>query len=302
MSPEKASHETPPQPAQPEEQHDKERNSWLRQRSVWVGIGVILLLLVVGIILTNNRRTGVSPEQIALTPITSNADWTPVERDFDGITMVLVPAGCFMMGREDLTVDEMPVYQQCFNKPFWIDKYEVTWGQFRQFGGTLANPPEFTYDQYPVENITWFESRDFCKLRGMRLPTEAEWEYAARGPDSLTYPWGNEFNSDNVVFAWGYHFPVEVGSKPGGASWVGALDMSGNMEEWVNSLIKPYPYNAEDGRERDDNIDMNLERVLRGGAYFYENPDALTASWRPSSLPSLSSIYYGFRCSRDVGE
>ncbi|MBC6935116.1 MAG: TIR domain-containing protein [Chloroflexi bacterium] len=123
---------------------------------------------------TNTPVPTLSPEQLAaLTPVTRNADWTPVERDFDGVTMVLVPAGCFMMGSNNYD-NEKPVHEQCFDAPFWIDKYEVTQGQFSRLGGSKVIPNAFTGDNRPVENITWFEARDFCELRGMRLPTEAE--------------------------------------------------------------------------------------------------------------------------------
>lgn len=93
MPPEKTGHETPAPPAQPEELRTKENSSWLRRRSVLAGIVIIILLLVVGIILANRPHTAFSPEQIALTPITSNASWMPYEQDFDSVTMVLVPAG-----------------------------------------------------------------------------------------------------------------------------------------------------------------------------------------------------------------
>src|SRR5690606_38998204 len=76
-----------------------------------------------------------APEQIALTPVTRNEDWTPTERDFDGVAMVLVPVGCFMMGHSDGDKDEEPVHEQCFPTPFWIDKYEVTNAQFARFAG-----------------------------------------------------------------------------------------------------------------------------------------------------------------------
>ncbi len=295
MPPEKTSHETPAPPAQPEEQHDKERNSWLRQRSVWAGIGVILLLLVVGIILTNNRRTGVSPEQIALTPITSNADWTPVERDFDGITMVLVPAGCFMMGSDDGDDDEKPIHEQCFNEPFWINKYEVT---NAQYGSVRCEQWSSDPDQ-PRNCVSWFDAQDFCEARGGRLPTEAEWEYAARGPDSLVYPWGNDFIAENVVYYDNADRTAAVGSRSGGVSWVGALDMSGNVWEWVSSLYQDYPYDAKDGRERDTGSSTDVNRVLRGGVWNTSESYFLRAASRDAIYPSYI-LNNGFRCARDV--
>ncbi|MBK8034107.1 MAG: formylglycine-generating enzyme family protein [Chloroflexi bacterium] len=157
----------------------------------------------------------------------------------------------------------------------------------------------FPGEARPVENINWFEARDFCALREARLPTEREWEYAARGPDSLTYPWGNVFVPENVVYnrvaAQGTADVVDAEgnpARPGGASWVGALDMSGNVYEWTSTRydeldysqltlnfqgLFPYPYRENDGREADETqIAFNRRvseqsfyvlRVLRGGAW-----------------------------------
>src|SRR5690606_21843483 len=107
--------------------------------------------------------------------------------------MVLVPAGCFRMGT-NVNTNERPVHDQCFDQPFWMDKYEVTQAHFRRLGGTQANSFAFPGINLPVENITWNEAQDFCELRGGSLPSEAEWEYAARGPDGLVYPWGIIFS------------------------------------------------------------------------------------------------------------
>jgi formylglycine-generating enzyme required for sulfatase activity len=213
-----------------------------------------------------------------------------VEQTFGGVAMVLVPPGCFMMG------DQGTGGRQCFDQPFWIDKYEVTNRQFAQFGGQAARRSDWTDDNYPRERITLFEARDFCAKRGARLPTEAEWEYAARGPDGLAYPWGNQFLSGNVVYGGNSgRQPADVGSKPGGISWVGGLDLSGNVWEWVSSLAKPYPYGAMDGRE--SNSDTSSERVIRGGSWG-DNMNIVRATNRYWFTPSSSYGSGGFRCAR----
>ncbi len=233
-------------------------------------------------------------ERLALTPIMHNADWTPYERDFDGVTMVLVPAGCFMMGSDNSNNGGNPVHEQCFGTPFWIDKYEVTQADFVRLGGQKTNQDYFRGDQRPVENITWFESRDFCESRAGRLPTEAEWEYAARGPDGSVYPWGNEFLEGNVVYYANSDHTVDVGSKPNGASWVGALDMVGNVWEWTSSLYMNYPYRV-DHESSDNTTDA---RVMRGSSFSYTR-SLLLAATRSGKSPDSVYTYLGFRCIRD---
>jgi serine/threonine-protein kinase len=226
--------------------------------------------------------------------ITANDQWTPVEQEIDGVVMmVLVPIGCFMMGSDMGDSDEQPVHEQCFGEPFWIDKYEVTQAQFAQLGGQKADANGFVGTNLPIHNITWFEARDFCALRGGRLPTEAEWEYVARGPNNQVYPWGNDFEADNLVYdgnSDGKTAPV--GSRPSGASWVGAMDMSGNVWEWVSSLYEPYPYTDNSERADDEN-----ERVLRGGSWL-DTPEFVRASYRDRSIPTGGGDIIGFRCVR----
>ena len=266
--------------------------------------------------------------QLAGEGVSTNAEWTPVMQEFDGVEMMLVPAGCFMMGSTEEEIDaafevcksastkceveygwgwfagEAPRHEICFDEPFWIDRYEVTNAQFRAFGGQAAEESHWTDDQRPREEITWFEATAFCELRGVRLPTEAEWEYAARGPDGLTYPWGNDFVAENVVYEANAHGQTaEVGSRPGGASWVGALDMSGTVEEWVSTLIQYYfyPYDATDGREA--STEIRGSRAKRNGSWTNwdtgsENTSFLRAAYRSGQDPPWGNYSLGFRCAR----
>ena len=196
--------------------------------------------------------------------VSRNSDWTPLVQEFNGALMALVPAGC--------------LEERCFNVPFWIDVYEVTNEQYGESG-------RFTGAQRPRELVTWYEAQAFCETRGARLPDEWEWEYAARGPDLLEYPWGNSFESDNVVRLYNncnngeQDGPCDVGSRPGNISWVGAYDMSGNIYEWTSSDRGP------------------TNKVLRGGSWV--NYDELvSASFRFSDDPSFMFSHYGFRCVR----
>jgi formylglycine-generating enzyme required for sulfatase activity len=225
--------------------------------------------------------------------VNSNDEWTPYVQEFDGVEMVLVPVGCFDMGSNDGDSDEQPVHEICFDEPFWIDRTEITQSVFERREGRKANENGFSGDNRPVENIEWFEARDFCALRDARLPTEAEWEYAARGPDELIYPWGNQFVAENVVYGDNSDSQTAiVGSRPAGASWVGAMDMSGNVWEWVSSLYLDYPYES-DHESRTNSTDV---RVLRGGSRLNNSTSVLRAARRNGVNPNNVSSSFGFRC------
>jgi formylglycine-generating enzyme required for sulfatase activity len=246
----------------------------------------------------------------------SNDDWTPYLHTFpDGIEMMLVPSGCFIMGSTeeqiqyttdefhvtgDRMADEQPAQRYCFNEPFWIDQTEVTQADFARLGGEKSKPNYYIGDNLPVENITWFEARYYCELRGKHLPTEAEWMYAARGIESLIFPWGNEFVIDNVVSNENSgNQTAEVESHPNGVSWVGALDLSGNVWEWTSSLYMNYPYDNSDGRETNTGNTTDVLRVMLGGswnnvAYNLRSPN------RDRYNPSYTGNNVGFRCARSI--
>ncbi len=245
-----------------------------------------------------------------------NAAWTPVYQTFDGVEMALVPPGCFMMGSENGEDNEKPAHQQCFDALFWISRTEVTNAQYKGCveAGACEPPGDRTYyddpvyADHPVLYVDWFQAAAYAGCRGGALPTEREWEYAARGPDGLKYPWGNAFDGmrlnfcdKNCTLDWretsvddGYARTAPVGSYANGASWVGALDMSGNVWEWTNSLYEPYPYDAGDGRETDTGDRTDVRRVLRGGSW-YSNRGFARAASRYYFSPNYRSDDFGFR-------
>jgi serine/threonine protein kinase/formylglycine-generating enzyme required for sulfatase activity/SH3-like domain-containing protein len=250
---------------------------------------------------TPTQMSQIPPEELAKTPVIANADWTPVEQEFDGVTMVLVPVGCFMMGSTDEQIDyaielggerdwfrdEQPAHEQCFDEPFWIDRYEVTNEQYGSIGCEHVSPES----NQPRNCVDWFDAKAFCESRSGRLPTEKEWEYAARGPDNLVYPWGDEWNGNNAVLAGQ---TAEVGSRPSeSASWVGAYDMSGNEWEWTSSLYEDYPY---DNSHKINNGNTN-SRVLRGGS-FDGSEFFFRGAYRLGSTPYSENYSFGFRCAR----
>lgn len=159
------------------------------------------------------------------------------------------------------------------------------------------------FEQHPVAETTWAGARGYCDWRGARLPTEAEWEAAARGADARAYPWGDEQPDPTRAFVSGRTAETAVvGERPAGASPVGALDMSGSLAEWTSSLKRPYPYDALDGRE---DPEAAGERVTRGGDYRFDmSPATLTASHRNgfSNAPERGHRHIGFRCAVSIAE
>jgi formylglycine-generating enzyme required for sulfatase activity len=197
-----------------------------------------------------------------------------------GVTMelVLVPAGPFLMGgsSDSVCLGEKPQHTVTLGN-YYIGKYEVTEAQFEAFvkatgykeGPWRASPGKETY---PRDKANWDDAVAFTRWASkasgqeLRLPTEAEWEKAARGTDGRMYPWGSEvLDSTRCNFNINVGNTTPVGKYSGrGDSPYGASDMCGNVLEWTSSLLKPYPYKADDGRE--DPVSRD-KRVLRGGSY-----------------------------------
>ncbi len=257
--------------------------------------------------------------EIACTGVSANDQWVPVIRELGGVPMALVPAGCYMMGSSDeqidqyltmmdlpsLYSDEQPAHLQCFQEPFWIDVYEVTNDYYGSYG-------LWQEKNQPRESVTWFEATAYCSTRGAHLPSEVEWEYAARGPDNLIYPWGNTFDGSRLNYCDtncqtpgfdpdhddGYATTAPVGSYPAGASWVGALDMAGNVWEWVSTSLQPYPYRPDDGREvNPDDLGPSSTIMLRGGGRL--DPDYVVRSAnRNQRMAHFYDGRFGLRCAR----
>ncbi len=237
----------------------------------------------------------------------------------DGMVQVFVPAGEFLMGSADsdllATGDEKPQHTVSL-EAFWIDQTEVTNAMYAQCvqAGT-CQPPAYSnsttrpsyygdsqYDNYPVVHVTWDQAQGYCVWAGRRLPTEAEWEKAARGTDGRIYPWGNQA-PDASRLNYDVGDTTEVGYYPAGASPYGALDMAGNVWEWTSSLYRPYPYKADDGRE---DMQSRGPRVLRSGSWGskLDSPGDVRAAYRngggDDSLPDSQSPSLGFRCVRPL--
>lgn len=221
----------------------------------------------------------------------------------DGTPLLLVPAGAFHMGSTD-SPDQQPI-QEVNVRAFYIARTPVTNDQFRKFVAATHYPAtawratELAYGlASPVVNVTWQDARAYCEWVGLRLPTEAEREKAARGTDGRTFPWGNQWDPARVVCSVGTrqlttHGPTRVGSYPANASPYGALDMEGNVWEWTSSLYRPYPYVATDGRE-DPKADGR--RVARGASWACTDVVKIHTTWRTPLGTDGSAATTGFRC------
>ncbi len=220
----------------------------------------------------------------------------------DGQTLVWVPGGSFMMGSENEDF-EGPVHQVTLDG-FWIGQCEVTNAQYRAFCNATRRqfPPESKRgDNHPVVSVTWDDAQAYCDHYGYSLPTEAQWEYAAGGAESLIYPWGNEWIPGNLCWR-GNPGPeadtFPVGSFPAGASWCGALDMAGNLWEWCADWWT-FDYYQSSPELNPAGPETGESRTLRGGSWSNVSYYCRSAC-RSNPARPLAWFHYGFRVSRSV--
>jgi formylglycine-generating enzyme required for sulfatase activity len=284
----------------------------------------------------------VEPSATATQLITPSPTVLPTEiADAKGVQMVLVPAREFTMGSDNAAADERSAHSVSVDT-FYMDRFEVTNQLYSACvsAGICQNPthnylqgPDLLifipqggstqgyeidnyysstqYANFPVVFVSWSMAKTYCEWRDARLPTEAEWEKAARGTEGKIYPWGNDFDCHfGNSFDFTSNSPVRalygprcdkyigtspVGQFPGGVSSYGVYDLSGNVWEWVSSLYKPYPYknsNAENSQE------VGL-RVFRGGSFLSSAVNS-RSSKRQSASENYSATDLGFRCAKDA--
>ena len=225
----------------------------------------------------------------------------------DDSVMVYVPPGTFPMGSDEGGRDEQPIHKVWLSG-FYIDKYEVSWRQWKLSGLPVGNspasrrnqprPPDWgIIDDQPALNVSWNDAKAWAAWAGKRLPTEAEWEKAARGTDGRRYPWGNEApNFDRAVWrenpvAAESTAPVECCAE--GASPYGAHNLAGNVYEWCEDTYDADFYSKSP--EKDPvNREEGVYRVLRGGAFVLESED-LRSAYRYRLRPEDRTPYIGFR-------
>jgi formylglycine-generating enzyme required for sulfatase activity len=248
----------------------------------------------------------------------------------DGI--MLVQAGAFWMGRDDGAPEEAPLHR-VFLRAYWIERHKVTNAEFAAFlnargigsmererrydaddpdarvhlvpaaeqhAGWVADPG---FEHHPAVEVSWFGARDYCAWKQRRLPTEAEWEKAARGDDKRSYPWGTRAPIPSLaVFGRGYNATDRGDVRPEGTSPHRVEDLLGNLREWTSTALRAYPYRADDGREPF----TGSGRVVVRGASHDDPAGALHVSNRRSydrRGAAAGHHHVGFRCatSEDLG-
>jgi formylglycine-generating enzyme required for sulfatase activity len=227
----------------------------------------------------------------------------------DGSVLVFIPGGEFLMGTDGGEADERPAHRVKV-EGFWLGKYEVTNKQYMKFMEEEGYPdpafmddPDFNHPSQPVLGIKFLHALEYMKWSGLRMPTEAEWEYAASGGKRLEYPTATgklDHTQANFLGREGPDIwadkPSPVGSFPAGP--YGLFDLAGNAWEWTSSAYKPYPYSADDGRE---NVTERRFRVMRGGSYHFGGRYLRTAQ-RHQFRMHLRLDFAGLRVAASTGQ
>lgn len=232
---------------------------------------------------------------------------------------VSVPAGIFIMGTDNTrTNEENQPAHEVHTAAFLMDKYPVTNAQYARFVADASYRPPLSWNKgkitkgqemHPVTMVSWYNARDYCAWAGKRLPTEAEWEKAARGTDGRRWPWGENMDSSRLNTYYSVGHTTDVTAYPQGASPYGAMDMSGNVFEWVFDEFSPYPGSkvareafkpsaSDIANSGSESVERGIFRVLRGGSW-KSDPFSSAVYHRNYSLPNLASDFFGFRCAAD---
>ncbi|MEW5939212.1 MAG: SUMF1/EgtB/PvdO family nonheme iron enzyme [Chloroflexota bacterium] len=273
----------------------------------WLRWGAVVVLALICLLAGGNAIYQILPHG---TPVVETQSPNIETSTTDGMTPVYIPAGEFSMGSTDGSDDEKPVHA-VYLDGYWMDKTEVTNAMYKKCEDAgRCDPPAYSksstresyygnsrYDDYPVIYISWNNANAYCQWAGRRLPTEAEWEKAARGSDGRTYPWGNGDPSATLLnFSGNVGDTTEVGSYPSGASYYGLLDMAGNVWEWVADWFDADYYSSAP-TSNPQGPSSGEQRVLRGGSWVGVG-DLARSSFRLGDSPDVIYLNIGFRCAR----
>ena len=249
-----------------------------------------------------------SSPSAALKPVTALQPAVEIVEK-DGAPMMLVPAGEFTMGSDKGDDDEQPIHRVFLNS-FYMDKFEVTNGRFAKFVEAIQSEPPWgfvdketpvVHADRPVRWVNWMEALGYCLWIGKRLPTEAEWEKAARGADGRIYPWGNEQPTPAyTVFGLkeGADTVASIGNRDKGKSPYGVHDLAGNLYEWVTDWYDEQFYTKNPATNPRGPL-QGTAKVQRGGSYM-NNAYRLRSSFRTKDDPTEHDPNVGFRCAKDI--
>lgn len=223
----------------------------------------------------------------------------------DGMLLVYIPSGKFIMGTDDPSVVKSNPSHQVYLDAYWIDQTEVTNAMYQRCVAAGAcgtndlngqNP--YTDPELPAVYVTWFDAQAYCKWAGRRLPTEAEWEKAARGIDGRTYPWGETVPDSSLAnFGGQVDLPLPANRYLSASSPFGVLNMAGNVREWVNDWFNQVYYqNSPEFNPTGPKI--GTERSLRGGS-FLDDGRELRIFNRFEHDPASPGVNRGFRCAQN---
>jgi formylglycine-generating enzyme required for sulfatase activity len=243
---------------------------------------------------------------VRLEPSAPRAKITKGPRDEPG--MVFVPAGPFIMGSQSGESDEEPIHRVDLSA-YFIDKYEVSNAQYTRcveakkcMRQRYHRDRKFNQPKQAVVGVGWVDGVNYCRFAGKRLPTEAEWEKAARGTDERIYPWGNAFNAKwlNMHNADdGFPTVAPVGSFPQNVSPYGAYDMAGNAWEWTHDFWNSMYYRGSPQKDP-QGPKSGVRHVMRGGSWMYDVPFFATTHNRSPGRPWIRKRYVGFRCAKPL--
>ena len=259
-------------------------------------IGIVATLGDLGYVGWKNRRTGVKYIEPPVVTIPDGkffmgSDKRKDKQAGDNETpQIRLPFGEYEIGKYPVTVAEYRLFVEATNRAAPVNSYDAKYTPWEE----QKKRPE-----YPVVNVSWYDGLAYSKWlsavteKQWKLPSEAEWEKAARGTDGRIYPWGDEWDGSKANTAeQGPKGTTPVGRYPQGASIYGVMDMAGNVWEWTNTVYKEYPYDAKDGREDENSIN---NRILRGGSWVSVAQYARAAYRNHYVRPDDSNNFRGFR-------
>jgi len=279
-------------------------------------MGMIRKTILILIILFT---TACAQEEVIIPPldIPVSRQGDTYTRPADRMVMLFVAGGSFMMGNDayiqGLEVSTAPEHEVTLSS-YMIDKYPITNLLYAKcvnagvcapprVNGSWTREEYFTdpaFAHFPVININWYDAQTYCQWAGVKLPTEAQWEYAARGPKNWIYPWGSS-NPTRKNANWSQLVgdTTQVDKYPEGVSWVGVFDLAGNTWEWTSDWLGRYPGTSVHNPTGPEN---GRKKVARGGSFINGGNSIRSINRNPVDPDFDTNPFFGFRCAADLVE